>query len=58
MPRPPFELRAIEEEERRRAHAHRRLRQADRLRRGLRVSCGIGLVLLAIVLLRLAGLLG
>jgi hypothetical protein len=58
MPRPPFELRAMEEEERRRARAHRRLRRADRLRRGLRVSGGIAFFVLGLLLLRLTGLLG
>ena len=58
MPRPPFELRAIEMEERRRALVHRRLRKQQRLRQILWILGGIGLLALLILVLRLAGFVG
>lgn len=58
MPRPPCELRAMEEEEWRRARAHRRLRTAERLRRGALLLGGLALVVLGILILRLAGFIG
>jgi len=58
MPRPPFELRAMEMEERRRELAHRRLRKQQRLRQILWILGGIGLLALLILALRLAGFVG
>jgi predicted O-methyltransferase YrrM len=58
MPRPPFELRAMEMEERRRAAAHRRLRRAGRMRRVALLLGGLALVALGILTLHLAGFIG
>ena len=58
MPRPPFELRAMEVEERRRERAHRRLRQQQRLRQVLWIFGATGLLALLILALRLAGFVG
>jgi cell division septal protein FtsQ len=55
MPRPPAELRKLEEEERRRANAHRRVRWGRRLRVALWILGGIGLLGLIALLARLAG---
>lgn len=55
MPRPPVELRRIEDEERRRARAHRRLKWDRRLR----VAIWLGAVLaLAAVFVSFARLVG
>ena len=54
MPRPPAELRKLEEEERRRARAHRRLLWGRRLRMTLWFLGGIGLLFLIALLIRLA----
>jgi hypothetical protein len=55
MPRPPAELRKLEDEEGRRARAHRRLRWRRRVRVGLWILAG-GVLLVAIALIaRLAG---
>ena len=56
MPRPPSELRKLEEEERRRARAHRRLRWEQRLRLGLWLLGGLALFITSVLLARLAGL--
>ncbi len=56
MPRPPAELRKLEEEERRRARVHRRLRWEQRLRVWLWILGGIGLLVAIALLARLAGL--
>jgi hypothetical protein len=53
MPRPPSELRKLEEEERRRAHAHRRLRWEQRLRVSLWVLGGLGVFITIVLLARL-----
>ena len=57
MPRPPAELRKLEEEERRRARAHRRLRWKERIRQVAWAAVG-GLCLLLLILLvvRLVGI--
>jgi hypothetical protein len=56
MPRPPSELRKLDEEERRRARAHRRLQWEQRLRVGLWVLGGLFLLLAIVLVARLAGL--
>ena len=56
MPRPPSELRKLDEEERRRARAHRRLQWEQRLRVGLWVLGGLLLLLAIVLFARLAGL--
>ena len=56
MPRPPSELRKLDEEERRRARAHRRLQWEQRLRVGLWVLGGLLLLLAIVLVARLAGL--
>jgi hypothetical protein len=48
----------MEMEERRRAAAHRRLRTAERLRRGALLLAGLALVALGILTLHLAGFIG
>lgn len=48
----------MEEEERRRARAHRRLRMAERLRRGALLLGAVALLLFGILILRLAGFIG
>ena len=45
MPRPPAELRKLEDEERRRERAHRRMRWRKRLRQGLWLLAGTLLLL-------------
>ena len=55
MPRPPAELRHIEDEERRRARAHRRLRWGRRLRVGLWTLGGVVLLAVFVLCARLAG---
>lgn len=55
MPRPPAELRHIEEEERRRARAHRRLRLERRLRLSLWILGGAALLTVFVLLAHLAG---
>ena len=54
MPRPPSELRRLDEEERRRARVHRRLRWEQRLRMSLWVLGGLGLLVTIVLLARLA----
>jgi len=56
MPRPPSELRKLDEEERRRARAHRRLQWEQRLRVGFWVLGGLLLLLAIVLVARLAGL--
>jgi hypothetical protein len=56
MPRPPAELRRIEEEERRRARAHRRLAWERRRRLALWVAAGLVAAAALMSLARLAGL--
>ena len=58
MPRPQFERRALEKEERRRDLAHRRLHRALRLRQALWALGGIGLLALLMLALGLAGFIG
>lgn len=53
MPRPPSELRKLEEEERRRARVHRRLRWQQRLRVGLWMLGGLGVFITIVLLARL-----
>ncbi len=55
MPRPPAELKKMDDEERRRARAHRRLLWGRRLRMMLWFLGGIGLLLVISLLARLAG---
>ena len=55
MPRPPAELRKLDDEERRRARAHRRVRWERRLRIGLWILGGAVLLLAIALLARLAG---
>ncbi len=55
MPRPPAELRKLEEEERRRARAHRQLIWGRRVRVALWLLCGVGLLAIIAFLARLAG---
>ena len=55
MPRPPAELRKLEEEQRRRVHAHRRLRWGRRVRLA---SWALGGLLLLVILLLAARLVG
>jgi hypothetical protein len=56
MPRPPSELRKLEEEERRRARVHRRLRWEQRLHASLWVLGGLGVLITIVLLARLVGL--
>ena len=56
MPRPPAELRRLEDEERRRALAHRRLRRDRRLRTWLWVLGGTVLLVALALFARLAAL--
>ncbi len=56
MPRPPAELRKLEEEEKRRDRAHRRLRRGQRLRRF--VWAGLVVLLLLFAALLVARLVG
>ncbi len=55
MPRPPAELRRIEEEERRRALAHRRLAWERRRRVVLWIAGGVGILFTVGFLIHLAG---
>ncbi len=55
MPRPPAELRKLDDEERRRARAHLRLRWEGRFRRALWILGGIGLLALVALLAWMAG---
>ncbi len=57
MPRPPAELRKLEEEERRRTRAHRRIHRQGRVRQVAWITLG-GLFVLFLILLtiRLGGL--
>ncbi len=56
MPRPPAELRKLEEEEKRRDRAHRRLRWGQRLRRFAWAGLVVLLLLFAALLVaRLVG---
>ena len=55
MPRPPAELRRIEDEERRRARAHRRLVWERRQRVALWVAVVLGVLAALVSLARLAG---
>jgi cell division septal protein FtsQ len=54
MPRPPAELRRIEEEERRRERAHRGLVWARRRRVALWVAAAVGVLAVLVSLARLA----
>ncbi len=56
MPRPPAELRRLEDEELRRGRAHRRLRWEERLRVTLWILGGLSLLVVIALLARLAGL--
>ncbi len=56
MPRPPAELRRIDDEERRRARAHRRLAWERRRRVVFWIAGGLGILVTVGCLLRLAGL--
>lgn len=56
MPRPPGELRKLEEEERRRARAHRRLRWHQRFRVILWLLGGVCLLAVLALLARIVGL--
>lgn len=56
MPRPPSELRKLEEEERRRARVHRRLRWEQRLRLIPWLLGGLGVLVALVLLARLTGL--
>ncbi len=55
MPRPPAELKKLEDEERRRARAHRRLVWARRMRVTLWLLAAVGLLVVIAFLARLAG---
>lgn len=55
MPRPPAELKKLEDEERRRARAHHRLVWGRRLRMMLWILGSIGLLVIIALLARLAG---
>jgi hypothetical protein len=55
MPRPPAELRRIEDEERRRVRAHRRLKRARRLRVMIWLGAGLALAAAFVFLVRLVG---
>lgn len=55
MPRPPAELRRIEDEERRRMRAHRRLVWERRRRVALWVTAAVGVLAALFSLARLAG---
>ncbi len=55
MPRPPAELKKLEDEERRRARAHRRLVWAQRMRVTLWLLATIGVLVVIAFLARLAG---
>ena len=55
VPRPPTELRKLEEEERRRARAHRRLLWERRLRLTGWLLAIIGVLFLMVLLARLTG---
>jgi hypothetical protein len=55
MPRPPAELRRIEEEERRRARAHRRLVWERRRRVALWFAAGFAVLAAVAFLARLGG---
>jgi hypothetical protein len=56
MPRPPAEIRKLEDEEHRRALAHRRLQWERRLRMGLWLLGGLVLLTVFVLFARLAGL--
>jgi hypothetical protein len=55
MPRPPSELRKLEDEERRRVRAHRRLLWERRRRMGLWVLGGLVFLAVLVLFARLAG---
>jgi hypothetical protein len=55
MPRPPAEVRKVEDEERRRARAHRRLQWERRRRMGLWLLGGLVLLAVFVLFARLAG---
>jgi predicted anti-sigma-YlaC factor YlaD len=55
MPRPPTELRRIEDEERRRACAHRRLKRERWLRVAIWLGAGVTLAAAVVFLVRLVG---
>jgi len=55
MPRPPSELRQIEDEERRREYAHRRLRWERRWRVAAWLAAGLIAAAALVSLARLAG---
>ena len=55
MPRPPAELRRIEEEERRRARAHRRLVWERRRRVALWFVAGLAVLTAVALVMRLGG---
>jgi hypothetical protein len=56
MPRPPEEIRRIDEEQRRRVRAHQRLRWERRVRAGLWILGGAAAVAALLAVARLAGL--
>jgi len=55
MPRPPAELRKLDDEERRRSRAHRKLRWEGRVRAALWILGSIGLIALVFYLATLSG---
>ena len=55
MPRPPAELRKIDDEERRRARAHRRLLWERRRRVALWFAAGLAFLVAVAFIFRLAG---
>jgi hypothetical protein len=55
MPRPPAELRRIEDEEHRRAGAHRRLKRERRLRVAIWLGAVLALAAAFVFLVRLVG---
>ena len=56
MPRPPAELRRMDDEERRRVRAHRRLRWERRRRIALLFAIGLAVLAAAVFVVRLTGL--
>jgi hypothetical protein len=55
MPRPPAELRKLEDEECRRVRAHRRVRWEQRLHVALWMIGGVALLVALVLLARLVG---
>ncbi len=55
MPRPPSEIRNLDDEERRRARIHRKLRWEERFRKALWLLGAIGAIALIIYLAMLFG---